>query len=272
MRLIDTIAHRWLRIPYTLETTIHNPSGKRIVVFLHGIGNSSKAWNEVTKRLPKHVKAVSIDLLGFGASPKPHWAIYNAKTQARSVQATLFSMGIFNNVTIVGHSLGALVAVEVAKRYPFVVKRLVLCSPPLYKPESDDTSAISADRLLRRSFRAAMKHPDQFLQLAKLVGRYKVMNKAFHVDKDNVSSYMATLEAMIVNQTSLEDIKKIRVPIHLMKGAIDPLIVTSYYSQLQKERKNVTLQTVPAGHEVIGPYAKAVARYVSKLFPADEKH
>lgn len=268
MKLTDTFVHRWLRIPYTLEASVENRTGKKVVVFLHGIGNSKKAWKEVTKGLPPHIKAVSIDLLGFGASPKPTWATYNAKTQARSVQATLFSMGILGNVTIVGHSLGALVAIEMARRYPLIVKQLILCSPPLYRPEKDDENSLSPERVLRRSFRLAMKQPQEFLQLARVVGRYNILNKSFHIDDSTIGSYMATLEAMIVNQTSLQDLGRLTLPVHIMKGAVDPLIVTSNYNALQKDRKNMTLQTVAAGHEVTGLYAGAVRRYLEKLLPA----
>ncbi len=271
MRLTDTLVHRWLRIPYTLSTSVKNPNGKRVVVFLHGIGNSKNAWKEVTKGLPRHIKTVSVDLLGFGASPKPQWATYNARTQARSVQATLFSMGIFGNVTIVGHSLGALVAIEMARRYPLVVKQLVLCSPPLYRPEAADERGISPEKLLPRSFRLALKRPQEFLQLAQVVGRYNILNKSFRIDDSTIGSYMATLEAMIVNQTSLDDLKRLSLPIHIMKGAVDPLIVTSNYSALKKERKNITIQTVAAGHEVLGLYVTAVQRHLEKLLPAPKK-
>jgi cis-3-alkyl-4-acyloxetan-2-one decarboxylase len=271
MKLTDTFVHRWLRIPYTLSSSVKNPSGRRVVVFLHGIGNSKKAWKEVTKGLPPHIKAVSVDLLGFGASPKPQWATYNAKTQARSVQQTLFSLGIFGNVTIVGHSLGALVAIEMARRYPLVVKQLVLCSPPLYRPEAADERGISPEKLLRRSFRLAIKRPHEFMQLARVVSRYNILNRSFHIDDATIGPYMATLETMIVNQTSLEDIKRLSLPVHIMKGALDPLIVTSNYTTLQKKRKNVTLQTVAAGHEVIGVYAEAVRNYTMNVLAAPKK-
>ena len=65
-------------------------------------------------------------MLGFGQSPRPQWAVYDAKTQARSVIATLLKLRFSTPLTIVGHSLGALVAIEMALRYPLLVKKLFL--------------------------------------------------------------------------------------------------------------------------------------------------
>lgn len=271
MRAIDTLIHRWLRVPYTLETTITHKTARNTVVFLHGIGNSKAAWKEVSKQLPPHVRTVSIDLLGFGESPQPRWATYNAKTQARSVRTTLLSRGILGTVTIVGHSLGALVAIEYAKRYPFSVKQLVLCSPPLYRPEAESSDWLSPERALRRSFTIAIKQPNEFLQLAATVKKYNILNPSFHVDENNLGSYMATLHAMIVNQTSLHDLGRLSLPVHIMKGAIDPLIVASNYTWLKEKKPNLTIQTVAAGHEVVGTYATAVSRYIEGLFPAPKK-
>jgi cis-3-alkyl-4-acyloxetan-2-one decarboxylase len=81
---------------------------------------------------------IVVDLLGFGDSPKPDWATYDARTQAQSLAKTLLGLGLTQRVVLVGHSMGSLVAVEFAKRYPALVKALVLCSPPLYNVDPRD--------------------------------------------------------------------------------------------------------------------------------------
>lgn len=89
--MFDRIIHRWLKIPYTHFTWKHYRKPKKpraTVLFIHGIGNSGDAWKDVIERLPKDVRIISIDLLGFGKSPRPKWAIYNTKTQANAVLAT----------------------------------------------------------------------------------------------------------------------------------------------------------------------------------------
>ena len=265
MHLFDTLVHRWLRMPYTLVAEVAHPKARQTVVLLHGIGNTHEAWQPVIKKLPKDIRIVSVDLLGFGKSAKPTWATYNARTQARSLQATLLSLGIVGKVTLVGHSLGSLVAIEFARRYPLQVKQLLLCSPPLYQMEEVSGFAPSPDRALRRIYKLALQNKDQFMDLAMLVKHYKLANPSLTITKETIDSYMATLQAMIINQTALHDVSKLKMPIHIMRGALDPFVIATHIADLKKQRSNITTQTVAAGHEVLGLYASAVADKVTDM-------
>jgi hypothetical protein len=116
--MLYTLLHKYLRIPYALHVhVVRKPRQARAtVLFLHGIGTSGAAWDDVVKGLPKDVAVIAVDLLGFGKSPSPEWAKYSAATQARSLIATLLRLNIRQRLIIVGHSMGALVAVETANR------------------------------------------------------------------------------------------------------------------------------------------------------------
>ena len=77
-------------------------SGARAtLVFLHGLGNSGRTWDEVAAKLPDDINLVIVDLLGFGDSPQPNWAVYSAKTQAKSLAKTLLANGVFGKVILV---------------------------------------------------------------------------------------------------------------------------------------------------------------------------
>ena len=71
------------------------------------------------------------DLLGFGDAPKPD-VDYTPRDHAEVVLATLDAHGIYS-ATLVGHSMGSLVALAIAHRYPGRVTSLVLLGAPLYK-------------------------------------------------------------------------------------------------------------------------------------------
>src|SRR5690606_13354373 len=99
-------------------------------VFIHGIGGTGGVWKEVIAKLTvENIRIIVVDLIGFGDSPRPEWAMYSTKFQARSLRSTLLRKGILGKVTIVGHSMGSLVAIDMARRYPLSVKQLILCSP-----------------------------------------------------------------------------------------------------------------------------------------------
>lgn len=264
---MDTLIHKWLRVPYTLHvrTFRHVKRPAATVLFIHGIGNNGAAWKEVVELLPADVRVVAVDLLGFGKSPKPEWAIYNAKKQATSVLATYLKLRLGGQVIVVGHSLGSLVAIEVAKRYPLLVRHLILCSPPFYRP--DDTPEKlpkHPDAILRRIYKQVEKYPDEFIVLANFVTKYKLINETFSVTSENIHSYIGTLRATILNQTSLDDALKLSVPTDIIYGSLDPVVIKKNLKTLTGINPNVSLKTVVAGHEVLGLFVPAVASTIAR--------
>lgn len=273
--MFDVITHRWLRIPYTLTVRYiqrprHHP--RATIVFIHGIGNTGDAWREVIAKMPKDIRIIAIDLLGFGDSAKPDWATYSAKTQARSVVATYLSLGLASPAIIVGHSLGSLVAIEIAKRYPLLVRSLVLCSPPLYDTaEVKKRFDVRPDSLLRQLYSSAYERPDEFVKLSSVAMKYNLINKSFNVTSDNVASYMATLQTMIINQTSLHDAQAIKVPTTIIHGTLDPVVITKNLKLVVRTNPHVALTSVLAGHEVRGLFVGAVVRAVQQHLPPKKK-
>jgi len=264
---MDTALHKWLKIPYTLHVTefISPKKPKATFILLHGIGNSAKAWEGLIPLLPKNVRVIGIDLLGFGKSPRPIWAKYNARTQARSVSATLLKLGIIQPPIIVGHSLGALVAVEIAKRYRFRIKKLILCSPPFYKPTEEKRQLLQRDAILKDLYRRMQKYPQTLESLSPLIVKLNLASKALDINAGNVRSYVAALESSIVNQTSLEDAAKLKLPITILYGVLDPVVIGSNIRLLAKQNENIVEKKITTGHEVVGRYVKFVANEISAV-------
>ena len=263
--MFDSFIHRWLRAPYTLHVRYHQrPRGaKQTILFIHGIGSTGEHWNKVIERVPSDVRVISIDLLGFGSSPAPDWAVYSSKTQARAVLATILKLGLRTRLIVVGHSLGALVAIEMTKRYPLLIDRLILCSPPLYTNE--ESRFINDEMLLKRLYAAIQKYPEHFVQLSDLGFKYKLLRGEQYLTNTNVSSYVATLEAAIVNQTSLEDAKKLRVPTLIIRGKFDPLVIARNLTKLEKANPNISLKTVLSGHDIHGRFVGAVVSAIKSV-------
>lgn len=83
------------------------------VVFLHGLGGTWEYWQAVMRRLRHEATLVGVDLPGFGDSTAcgPE---YDLQEAARRVAEALTAVGLDENLTIVGHSLGGAIAVELA--------------------------------------------------------------------------------------------------------------------------------------------------------------
>ena len=97
-----------------------------LVVLLHGIAGSSATWEEVFPRLRECHTVLAPDLLGHGESSKPE-GDYSLGAYANGVRDLLEALELPRG-TIVGHSLGGGVAMQLAYQYPERCERLVLVS------------------------------------------------------------------------------------------------------------------------------------------------
>lgn len=129
----------WMRQPLTprvvttgsLTSHVHSlagpPEGGPVYVLLHGIGMSHRYFRRLQIVLAGHGDTHSIDLPGFGATPRPDRQLSIAD-YADVIAATLRKMGA-GRVAVVGHSMGAQFATELAVRHPDMVSHVVLLGP-----------------------------------------------------------------------------------------------------------------------------------------------
>lgn len=120
--------YRTLDVPVAggdLRVGIWEPVGETTatVLAVHGVTSSHLAWPFVVEHLPG-VRVIAPDLRGRGASRDVQGPAGMA-AHADDLDAVLGALGV-DGVTVVGHSMGAFVAVVLADRHPSRVSRLVL--------------------------------------------------------------------------------------------------------------------------------------------------
>lgn len=254
----DQLIHRYLRVPYLLHIAKNrNLKGNPTIVLIHGIGSTSIMWKQVETKITQKARVISVDLLGFGKSPKPIWSKYNARQHAATLARTLRNLKASRDIIIVGHSLGALVAVEYASRHKKSVKRLILCSPPFYKPPVQNPARIIIkDDAYRKLYKYIRNNHQSVLKISNLFQQYFKLYKHILLNADTLPAYIKSLEASIENQDSFEKIKKLNIPIDVMYGKFDLLLVKRNLKQIQKANHQVKLYSIAAGHEIAGlfPY------------------
>ena len=95
------------------------------VVFLHGSGMDRTVWMLQTRYFAWHGRSVlAVDLPGHGKSDGP--ALDGIEAQAEWVIALLDAAGVAK-AALVGHSMGAALALETAAAYPDRVSAIALC-------------------------------------------------------------------------------------------------------------------------------------------------
>jgi pimeloyl-ACP methyl ester carboxylesterase len=118
----------------TRELTLHGHrvsyrtagDGPEVVVLIHGITGSADTWEEVIPALAEEFTVVAPDLLGHGHSAKPR-GDYSLGAYASGVRDVVAALG-YDHATVVGHSLGGGVAMQLAYQFPERCDRLVLVS------------------------------------------------------------------------------------------------------------------------------------------------
>jgi len=102
----------------------------RPVIFLHGWVGSWKYWIASMQVTSTSYRAYALDLWGFGDTA--HSVLnYSLEQQSSLVDRFLNEMGI-GKIALVGHGLGALVAMKFANRFPQLVDRVMAICCPLH--------------------------------------------------------------------------------------------------------------------------------------------
>ncbi|NNC20627.1 alpha/beta fold hydrolase [Corallococcus exiguus] len=122
------------------------PEGARsTVVFLHGRGNSATHWFPYLTVLARHHRVLALDLPGFGQSTPADVHVKTAEDAVRFFTAPVeeaLGMVAPGPVSVVGHSLGGLVALELTLRGTVPVERLVLVDAMGLGPEMPRASRL----------------------------------------------------------------------------------------------------------------------------------
>jgi 3-oxoadipate enol-lactonase len=93
------------------------------VVFIHGLGGSSNIWHGVLQAMQQHHHGVALDLRGHGRSQGR--GKFSIEGWAKDVQKLIRHLEL-PAVTLVGHSMGTLIAQHLAQTSPDSVDQLVL--------------------------------------------------------------------------------------------------------------------------------------------------
>lgn len=96
------------------------------VVLIHGVAGRAGQWDQTAQLLAEHHTVVAPDLLGHGDSAKPR-GDYSLGAHASGIRDLLVALKI-ERASIVGHSLGGGIAMQLAYQFPERCERLVLVS------------------------------------------------------------------------------------------------------------------------------------------------
>jgi pimeloyl-ACP methyl ester carboxylesterase len=178
----------------------------RPLIFLHGWVGSWRYWIPAMQTTSTGFRAYALDLWGFGDTAKG-LADYSIARQANLVTRFLHELGI-GKVVMIGHGLGAVVALQFAQTFPRAVDRILAISLPF-------TTAQIHPRLQSADLKDIM---DWLLSTKPALEAART--EASKTDPQALTTAFTELQ----NSDVLEQIIQLPIPCLHVHGANDPAI------------------------------------------------
>lgn len=248
---------------YVLKTG----QGEETLVLIHGLSSAHNYWEPVIETFKSQFQIIAPDLLGFGQSP---WPIskYDLNAQIRELDKILPSKPFI----LMGHSMGGLIAIELAKRYPEKVKQLILLAPPslnsrkelkqILKKESTIESIMALDTFWAplACYVHEVLGDESFYMLGPSVKSYIPFSLLKSAAMHNWPSYNKSLKKIVLKNRALDFNPRKDLNYHIILGENDRY---SKNDLMKAKFKNLTL--LPAGHNFLWEKKEETLSLISKL-------
>ena len=212
-------------------------------ILIHGLGGSHLSWPAAIRRLPG-LRMVALDLPGHGASETP------ACTQMDCLIATLhqfFDTLHFTQVNLVGHSMGAMIALAYASRFPQQIHKLSLLSTGLHLPYTAHIlQYFSQERTKDQGIALMMEHGfhadfPKVLRMKLLHPLHSTRRSLLHADAQISKDFIL-----------IDQLRKAVFPIQLITGKDDQLVPIKGVQQMAMRLRNSQLHEIKnCGHFVM---------------------
>lgn len=210
-------------------------------VLIHGIGVSSKYFRPLAEQLSEHGRVFVFDLPGFGGVPQPERSLY-IEGFAAVLRTALDALDVDNPV-IIGHSMGAQVAVELCIQAPRYSGSVVLVGP-VVPPESRAARTVLFDFVrscLHERLPAAMRSVQGYIKAAP--------------------SWIVTVFPAMLRYPIEHRIKYVTGRVAILSGSEDSLCTPDWVERLAAAavKADVTTELVEgASHQFVVDHAFAV--------------
>lgn len=247
----------------TLPIQVNKGAGDPIVL-IHGLGNNYKSWTYVLENLDyTRNLVIAMDLLGFGDADKPTDCDYTVVDHADAVIATLDELGV-KDALVSGHSMGCLVAAEIARQRPDIAANLVLLGDPLFKhvPRRYDRFKFwQKEDLYSKIFRIISTQKDMTLAAANGVVQFLPLIKGMEVTEETWPAFKKSLRNTIIQTQSYQDLIALRTPTLMLYGVLDLFVIKrNLKSAARHNKKFITLETALGPHEITPVHGKSIAK------------
>ncbi len=239
-------------------------TGDQPLILLHGLGNNYQSWKNVREYIDTSLFRVYIpDLLGFGDAPKPKNIQYTLADHAEAVINTIDGLEL-KDVMLAGHSMGALVAIEIAMRRPDLVRHLTLLGAPLYEemPKRNKLKRLfKTEGVYFSVFSYLQDNPDLVITGSTVAEDVLPQLHGMEVNKETWNAFERSLSSSVMQTKPFRDVGNLQVPTTVVCGLLDFFVSNKIVRRAASHNKDyVKVKTFLGPHEITPRQGKGVAR------------
>ncbi len=241
-------------------------------ILVHGLGASHLLWMPQINVFPEHFKTIYFDLRGHGFSEVPEGE-YTISDYVEDLKGLMDHLGI-DSANICGVSMGGMISLDFAVKYPDRVNKLVLvgtaASTDDFKPDMRDMFLKDAEIVEKHKTRAVTA--DQFIstvyskKFLETVPKETLEQIKERISKAPYLGYVRAVRGLLLKGWSVEDkLDKINVPTLITHGTEDVIFGVNAAEKLNIHIKNSLLKLYSVGHVVNVEAAQAFNELVLRF-------
>lgn len=219
-----------LRMAYMDVLPSGGGNGKSVLL-LHGKNFSGAYWKDTIAFLSSNgFRVIATDQIGFGKSSKPN-IHYSFHALAANTKKLLDTLGV-KEVTVVGHSMGGMLATRFALMYPETATRLVLENPIGLEDYRQFVPYVSVDEQYQNELKTTAEsirnyHKTYFVNWLPDYGEYAelAVRQQLSGEYPRLAMSSALTYEMIYEQPVCHEFSHIKVKTLLVIGQSDRTVV-----------------------------------------------
>jgi pimeloyl-ACP methyl ester carboxylesterase len=202
----------------------------RTVLLLHGKNFSAAYWEPTIRELSRRgYRVVAPDQIGFGKSSKPAAYQFSFHALAENTRRLLAAIGV-DRASVVGHSMGGMLATRFALMFPEKTERLALVNPIGLEDYRVGVPYRTIDEWFAQELKATPESIREYQKKSYYAGAWKPEYERLievlagwtkHPDYPKVAWNAALTADMIVTQPVVHELPLLRVPTLLVIGLRD---------------------------------------------------
>jgi pimeloyl-[acyl-carrier protein] methyl ester esterase len=198
------------------------------LLFIHGWGVDKKIWRQQSKFFSQFYRIMTIDLPGHG---KSSWEKVDLGVMVEDLKFILDKMR-FNDVTLIGSSIGGLVALKFYEVFPEGIQRLIFVgSMPKFSRSEGYPHGLDIEKMRKLGDHLHSDYPSVvniffrslFTKQERQTRRFKWIQKFRREEKMPMKKALLEYLDIMEREDLREVLKKVKIPVQFINGREDEI-------------------------------------------------